>query len=857
MNRSIRRYVVLVCVLVATASALILYLANRGVPAIDVSAYVQADTGSGQTTELSLGAGEPRLAGMRLAAETDSLALYFHPETTEFAVLERRSGKLWHSNPADREADAIATPYEKENLSSQFTLTFRDQMGRLTTFTNFKESVDRGQFEAEGIEGGFRVMYTLGDAELGIDALPKFISKARMEEQVLSNLDEAQGKYILARYLPKKDDPEVLERLDTAVARELVLKRLIAAFQEAGYTPEDLQEDNEANGIGGGGAVDRPRFVIPLHVQLEDEALVVTVPAGEIQEHPDYKLRMLNLLGFFGAAGPEEAGYMLVPDGTGSLINLNNGKLSQELYAQRVYGQDENDNIRRRGQISESARLPVFGLKSDEDAWYAAIEQGDAIATIQADIAGRNNSYNQNFASFAVRGEDVLELYKSNTVEEIQLLTEERYAGDLTIRYHFLSGDEADYSGIARHYRSELEQQGVLSPLTGEQELPMFVSVLGAIDKRKTILGVPYQGMVPMTTFKQAEAIVDQLQSDQVQSIHMRYLGWFNEGLNHEIPAHVKIDGKLGGRADLRGLASKLEASGGKLYPDVAFQHVYQTDGRFSPSADAARFITREEALRSPYDRSLHRMNPDLGTYYLLSPAKLPYYVDHFLDSYASVGVSGLSLRDLGDKVHADYRTSRTVFRETAKTIVAEQLDKLQTKHPDLLLTGGNAYALGYADRFVNVPSGTSGFGIADEEVPFYQMVLHGYADYAGEPMNLRQEQDARLQLLRTIELGAAPHYLWTHEPSSTLKFTSYDTMYSTSADGWYDTALEQYRQAEAALSALRTVKMDRHIRHGKDVVEMQYENGVSLYINYSDQPVTVQGIRIGAQDFTVGGERG
>ncbi|GBF76181.1 hypothetical protein PA598K_04629 [Paenibacillus sp. 598K] len=857
MNKSIRRYVVSAGVILVCAGALLIFLINRGVPAVDVSAYVPVAAEAVQTSELKLGAGDPRLQGMRLAAQTEALSLYYHPETTEFAVLDRRSDKLWHSNPAEREADPIATPYEKETLGSQFTLTFRDQMGRITTFTNAKESVARGQFEAEAIEGGFRVTYTLGDAELGIDALPKFISAARMEERVLSQLDEAQAKYVSARYLPKKDDPETLERLDTAVARDLVLKRMIAAFEEAGYTAEDLQADNETAGIGGGAVVDRPRFVIPLHVRLEGETLVVTVPSGEIEEHPDYKLRMLNLLGFFGAAGPDEEGYMLVPDGTGSLIYLNNGKLSQELYAQRVYGQDENDNIRRRGQIAESVRLPVFGIKSGDYAWYATIEQGDAIATIQADIAGRNNSYNQNFASFALRGEDLLELYKGTTVEEIQLLTEERYAGDLTVRYHFLAGEEADYSGMARHYRSELERRGVLTPLTGEDRLPMFVSVLGAIDKRKTVLGVPYRGLVPMTTFDQAADIAGRLQADGVQAIEMRYLGWFNEGLSHEIPARVKIDGKLGGRSDLRELAGMLEAGGGRLYPDVAFQHVYQTDGRFSPSADAARFITREEALRNPYNRALNRMDRNLGDYYLLSPIKLPYYVDRFLDSYADVGVGGLSLRDLGDKVHADYRAGRVVFRETAKTIAEAQLAKLSEQHPELLLSGGNAYALGYAARFVDVPVGTSGFGIADETVPFYQMVLHGYADYAGAAMNLSEEQDMRRQLLQTIELGAAPHYLWTHEPSSTLKFTPYDTMYSTSAEDWYVAALELYQRTAETLAPLRAVRMEQHLRHGEGVSEVRYENGVSLYINYTDRPVTVEGVAIPAQDFIVGGERG
>lgn len=854
MYKKIKRYLVPACIAAVAVVVLLVYWLNKGAPAIDASGYLDASSSGIQTSELSLKGNDGRVPGMQLAAETNELALYFNPDTTEFAVRNKQSGKVWRSNPEAREEDPIASPYEKEVMGSQFTITFRDTMGYSTTFANYTESVARGQFKAEAVENGFKVTYTLGNMELGIDALPKRISKERMEEKVLSKLDEAKAKYVSTRYMAPKDNPDVLERLDTAVARELVLKRMLEAFAEAGYTPEDLAYDNEAHGISGGAAGNKPNFVVPLLVQLEGDSLVVTVPAGELEESEGYRIRTINLLSFFGAAGMDEQGYMLVPDGSGSLIYLNNGKTNQEVYAQRIYGEDENDNRRRRGQVAQAARLPVFGLKSGGEAWYAAITKGDGIAAVNADVSGRNNSYNQVYAGFALRGEDTLELYKGDRVEDIQLLSDQLYKGDLQIRYQFLSGTDADYSGMAKDYRETLERQGDLTPLTEQADLPFYVSVLGAVDKRKTFLGVPYQGIVPLTTFEQAGEMADRLRQDGVSNVHMRYLGWFNDGLNHEIPSSVKVEHKLGSVSDLRKLSGKLEQSGGKLYPDVAFQHVFQKDGPFAPASDAARFITREEAARTPYNRAFHSMDTMLGTYYLLSPAKLPHYVDKFMNSYAKVNNSGLALRDLGDKLHADYRVNRVIFRESAKSIVEEQLDKLSGRYDDLMITGGNAYALKYADHLINAPLGASGFAIADEEVPFFQMVLHGYLDYAGEPVNLSEEQDAEYQLLKSIELGAAPHFLWTNESSSKLKFTPYDTMYSTEYSAWYDTAVEMYRQAGDVLSELRTVKMERHIRHGKDVAEVRYENGVTLYVNYSDQPVTVGGVRIDPKNFTAGG---
>ena len=175
---------------------------------------------------------------------------------------------------------------------------------------------------------------------------------------------------------------------------------------------------------------------------------------------------------------------MLVPDGSGSLIHLNNGKTQEEQYVQRVYGADPNDNSLSRPQVSESAYMPVFGLKNGENAWFAVIEKGDGIASISADIGGRQNSYNHVHATFSLRGEDELEMYTSQKMQEIQLLSEEPYRGDIQVRYHFLHGEDASYSGMARLYQQQLIEQDVLKPLAEQTELPFYVDVLGAVDKK-------------------------------------------------------------------------------------------------------------------------------------------------------------------------------------------------------------------------------------------------------------------------------------------------------------------------------------------------------------------------------------
>lgn len=857
MTKRTKWGIALAVLLLVGIATFVTWLNVKGAPAVDPKSYVKASDELEPGTELVvLQGGKRPVPGMSLVAKNDVLELYYDPETTEVAVSDLRTGQIWRSNPEGREQDALATGYFKELMSSQFSITFRDDRGMLSTFINYADSIAREQFTAESIEDGIRITYTLGDMSVGIEALPKLISKERMEEKILSKLDEQTARFFSTKYFPLKSDPNVMERIDPAVERPLTLKRMMEILEQVGYTEEDLAFDNEQNGVENAASEDRPRFTVPLEYRLVGDSLEVTVPVHRIEEKEGYKLRSINLLEYFGAAGTEDDGYMLVPDGTGGLIYLNNGKHSAEVYSQRVYGIDQNDNAFRRTQIAQRARLPVFGMKIGNHAWFAEIVEGDSVAGINADISGRNTGYNNMYASFSLRGEDTLEIYKGTQWEEIQLLTDERIPYNVSVRYSFLSGKDASYSGMARHYRERLEERGVLKPLADERDLPLFVSVLGAVDKRKTFLGVPYRGMVPMTTFEEASELADRLHEDGVSNIRMRYMGWFNKGMNHNIATKIKVVDALGSLKELKALDEKLASAGGRLYPDVAFQHVFADTADFAPASDAARYVTREVAEQTPYNRAFNAMDYDLGRYYLLSPAKLPHFVESFIKAYKKVGITGVSLRDLGDLLHSDFRVKRIVFRDQAKAIVEQQLAKIREAYPDVLITGGNAYALAVSDQIVNTPVATSKFNLTDEEVPFLQMVLHGYADYAGSPINLSDEQDLEVHMLKHAELGAAPHFFWSKASSSNLKFTRYDHLFSTEYAYWYDGALDMYKKLNDVLGPLRQAKIEEHIRHREGVVEVRYDNGTSVYVNYTDQPVTVNGVTIEAKQFTTGGEK-
>lgn len=188
-------------------------------------------------------------------------------------------------------------------------------------------------------------------------------------------------------------------------------------------------------------------FVIPLEFTLTEDALDVAILAGEIQETNDaYRLTTLSLLPYFGAAGSEEDGYLFVPDGSGALIEWNKTGGVLDDYSQYVYGREPATSKMQLDKLEETAYLPVFGLKKGETAFVGIITQGAGRAIVNASVSGKRCSYSNVYVQFIYRDSEMVKIEQKNQTVRVLEKTPaaaERYG----VRYAFLSGEEANYTG--------------------------------------------------------------------------------------------------------------------------------------------------------------------------------------------------------------------------------------------------------------------------------------------------------------------------------------------------------------------------------------------------------------------------
>ena len=112
-----------------------------------------------------------------------------------------------------------------------------------------------------------------------------------------------------------------------------------------------------------------------------------------------------------------------------------------------------------------------------------------------------------------------------------------------------------------------------------------------------------------------------------------------------------------------------------------------------------------------------------------------------------------------------------------------------------------NAYVLPYVAAVTNVPVSSSGYNLTDYDIPFYQMVLHGYIPYAGTAVNGSSNSDETFLL--SLAYGSQIHYDLTYVDSDTLQDTEYNDLFYTNYKGWTDMAAKQFRKAEEVLEPI------------------------------------------------------
>lgn len=791
--------------------------------------------------------------GMDLTAENDYLKLYTNINTAEVAVYDKRNQAVIYSNPVDADEDPIANETNKRYLKSQFIIYYFNKNRASGVFDSYSMAVARGQIKAESIKDGIRFIYDLGDySTRSTGIVPIFFTNEKIEE-VQSKLSENDAASLRRYYIESTSVPGMLELNGVAQKNTKTIQKIERFLEEAGFTEEEYYEQMELAGIE---EEEKVSFTIPLEYRLEDDGLLVSIPAGEIREYGGAKIYRVQMLRYMGATGQDEEGYMVVPNGSGSIINFNNGKTNAADYSQYIYDIDPLVDSLTQTEFTEQARLPLFGICKKDSGVLATIEDGASLANITAGISGKYSAYNYAYPSFQLRGYDLLSLFGNTGNEaDLPIVVKDIYDVNLSVKYTMLTDEYAGYSGIANYYRERLIDEGVLSLKDRNGDIPFYYDIVGGVKETAFFLGTQYLSVNPITTFEEAGDISDDLLSSGINNQVMNYQGWFNGGYFHDVTSKVKVIRKLGSKSGLEKLSKRVKDNGGSFYADSSLQKVSYISKRYNEYQETSRYYGAGyyAYFANVNPATLSKMStlgyPETG-YYLVSPKFLPRYVDGFIKGINKIDIDGISLRDLADTLHSDQKRTNVINREEALDVVLAQFEKISNTGKKILVSRGNDYSFKYTSDIINAPMSDNKYFIVDENIPLYQMILHGCIDYSGGLVNFYDDIDREDLTLNLIEYGASPHYMFTNESANEMKYTGLHKYYSTKYDIWKEEAIQMYRDVNEALSKVSGETMIDYEIIKDGVKKVTYSNGIVLYINYLTEDVDVDGITVPAKDY-------
>ena len=797
-----------------------------------------------------------------LTMENDELLFEMDAATSQFTVTNKATGKVWRSNPEDWDKDSLAKGTTGERLASTLGITYIDSITTIE-LNNYTNSIAYQSFQPRAQEdGSIRVDYAIGKIER-IYRIPSAITKERytaftdqMAKKDRKKLSNYYSLYEPGKLDKKTNKDEIIALYPSVTEQPLyILKDGIDAkgkqtaedyFASVGYTEEDLAIDNElkAGEREKSGAI----FNVSVIYRLEGKDLVVEIPYSEITCGSDYPITYVSVLPNFGAGSNKEEGFILIPEGGGSLINYNNGKVFQESYYANMFGWDYG--TKRTEVINETeVAFDVFGMSQEDGSFICIMEGANSYGGISADVSGRLCDYNTVYAKYNVIHSDTYDV--TSRSPRLMLMYENRIPDDtVSQRYRFLDGN--GYVTMAKAYSEYLKAKPGMKQTEVGDDLPLNIELVGAIDKKQVRFGVPVDTIIAGTTFEEGGQILTEMTEAGFRNLNIRYTGWANGGVRQKVLTSVHTVNELGGDKAMRELIALAKEKGVNLYFDGISCFAYNSGifNGFIPFSNASRFTTREVAKLYAYDIVTYRESDWMDPYYLVRPEYAKNCADNLIRALSDRQADGVAFRDIGNLLSADYYDSDTITREQVKEMNKKTLQDADAAGLKISIKEGNEYALPYADLITDMDLTGNTYGIIDEKVPFYQMAIHGMKNYTGEAINLAGDYQGAL--LECAEYGAGLNFTFMQTDTLVLQDSNFSCYASAGYGPWKDQAFGMITRYQREMAGLNKLEMTNHEKLADGVSLTEYADGTKVYVNYNDSDCKVGGVKVPARDYLV-----
>ena len=841
---------------VIAAAALIFYY-----PAFSLEAAQVPQT----TTEATAKGDEIPVGGTVTVAQEGGRTLSLDTENLILTLKDDATGLTWSSEMTGGAADNLAT-------KALLLVTFRGEDNVETTWNTFQNCVAFNDYKMFHIDNGVRVEMDIneGDSKVYLEYLPTRFPRERYETFILPGIEQllADGKIDQKqrdRYLdmlnqcyrlnPKANEGERLPEFQSydqffagSSPAPSLRDAMITLTGMIGYTREMLIEDCAVFGMTP--TFHEPaQFNLAIEFTLDGGDLVSHIPTQEITSgNPFYKIQRIYVLPNFAAkpAAAANDGYFLTPDGSGALMRFNTFAGSMPKYDRPYMDNDFYADYYFQSEYAEELRMPIFGMINGGDVATSGllgiIEEGWETANLHITLgsvtgSGKKATYNGTNAAYV--SVDPLEhaRVRINGAYEASSPTYVSDSGhipmDFTLRLKPYT-QAVTYFDMAMDYRDYLAAKSGVE-IAAPEGPTTYVEVLGAITKVDRFVGVPYDNINAMSTYKDVESIIAELPEGSV----VQYDGAFNGGIISELNNGARLVKENGTLEEMKSLLAAADKKGIELYWQINLSRVYDNGRTYVPYFHALRDFSNETAeiyLYTPDTAMFNGRWDPIRPYTRVSPKYLPGLAEAFLAELneQDLGIN-LAIDDLGHDVFADFRYNNVINQNQANALVKTTLDTLDAA-ADLTLNDTASVYAPMADYVTNVSRQSSDYASFYATIPFRQLALRGLTNLVGKDVNLNS-RSLDYYLLQAAETGMSVKYTVSVKNPDMLKNTHFEAIYAAHWAEWKNEILEAAKKCQELSALIGGQQITGHQILAENVFQTTYENGVRVITNYSALP--------------------
>lgn len=611
-----------------------------------------------------------------------------------------------------------------------------------------------------------------------------------------------------------------------------------ASIQQGRFSSEKID-----NGLRISFYFDEIMAIVGLDIYLEEDSFKVKVDPENIKFYGEHIITSVTPSPLMASVKNTDAGskdaYAVIPSGSGALMytDLRSDSASRT-YTADMYGTDPAISKYESAEREIPITMPFYGIKSGNSALCAIVESGAEATGLSVKTGDPVIGYSYVSSYYNLVGyEKIFATSKHRTQYNTQI---EPGLEPYIVGYYPLSGEDSNYTGIAKRYKKYLSEKQQMEK--SQDNSLLTVKLIGSYVEDDLFLGFPTKKEVSLTSYEEAKTILSELKALSGGSLVANMYGYGEGGINgYKLNGNNKLTGAHGNKKSLNSFVEFTNNESIKTFFNFNPVTFAENSKGYNINKNAAVNVVDISAVVKQFKYSnggeLAKSAGGVASV-LVSRKLLPQSVNESVATADKYSVTGISFDTLGNYCYSDYNEKNENAYYPLRNLMGSDVGKLisdvSAKSKTVMIDSAFSYAAVATDIITGAPTNSAMFLSFDEEVPLYQIVFQGTKSISTGAINMAVNH--RKQFLKAIETGSGLSFTLTANYNNELR-KQYMRGLNTTLYSDIKSEIEQYvNESKSFLNKVSGSAIKSHSYIAKDVTRTVFENGVSVVVNFGEK---------------------